>query len=195
MEEARALYQESAAAAPDIRQTLLGFARLEEADRNFDAAGQVLDTMEQRFPNDPAVRLTRAVLLGRMRRYDEALALLDVAPSPAMRRLGPNELLEKGRLLDQMGRYDDAWAAFAEGKQLARELSGQAYLDDAARQQIDRLRNFFTGGRLRLICRAPACAPTCRSRSSSSASRAPAPRWWNRRCRRIRRSPPATNCR
>ena len=35
MAEARALYEESVAAAPEIRQTLLGFARLEEADRNF----------------------------------------------------------------------------------------------------------------------------------------------------------------
>ena len=33
-------------------------------------------------------------------------------------------------------------------------LSGQAYLDDEARQQIDRLRGFFTGGRLRLLPRA-----------------------------------------
>ncbi len=58
-------------------------------------------------------------------------------------------MLEKGRLLDQLGRYDDAWAAFEEGKRLARELSGQAYLDEVARQQIDRLRGFFTGSRLR----------------------------------------------
>ncbi len=150
MEEARALYQESTAAAPDIRQTLLGFARLEEADRHFDAAGVVLDTMERRFPNDPAVRLTRAVLLGRQRKYDEALSLIDSTVTGDA-KLGPNELLEKGRLLDQSGRYDDAWAAFAQGKQLARELSGQVYLDEAAKQQIDRLRNFFTGGRLRLI--------------------------------------------
>ena len=153
MEEARTLYQESAAAAPDIRQTLLGFARLEEADRNFDAAEQVLDSMGQRFPNDPAVRLTRAVLLGRQRKYDEALALIDSTVSGDA-RLGPNELLEKGRLLDQFGRYDEAWAAFAEGKRLARELSGQAYLDAAAQQQIDRLRSFFTAGRLRLMPRA-----------------------------------------
>jgi tetratricopeptide (TPR) repeat protein len=150
MEEARKLYQESAAAAPDIRQTLLGFARLEEADRHFAAAGKVLDTMEQRFPNDPAVRLTRAVLLGRQRKYSAALELID-STITGDARLGPNELLEKGRLLDQSGRYDDAWAAFAQGKQLARELSGQVYLDEAAKQQIDRLRNFFTGGRLRLI--------------------------------------------
>jgi tetratricopeptide (TPR) repeat protein len=153
MEEARELYQESTTAAPGIRQTLLGYARLEEADRHFDTAGQVLDSMEQRFPNDPAVRLTRAVLLGRQRKYDEAVTLIDSTVTGDA-RLGPNELLEKGRLLDQLGRYDDAWAAFAHGKQLARELSGQAYLDEAAKQQIDRLRNFFTGGRLRLIPRA-----------------------------------------
>jgi tetratricopeptide (TPR) repeat protein len=153
MEEARKLYQESAAAAPDIRQTLLGFARLEEADRHFKAADKVLDTMEQRFPNDPAVRLTRAVLLGRQRKYEEALTLID-STITGDAKLGPNELLEKGRLLDQSGRYDDAWAAFAQGKQLARELSGQAYADEAAKQQIDRLHNFFTGGRLRLIPRA-----------------------------------------
>ncbi|HTW71580.1 MAG TPA: sulfotransferase [Acetobacteraceae bacterium] len=159
MEEARALYLESVAAAPDIRQTLLGFVRLEEADRNFSAAGEVLDGMEQRFPNDPAVRLTRAVLLGRQRKYDEALALIDSTVTGDA-RLGPNELLEKGRLLDQSGHYDEAWTAFAEGKRLARELSGQVYLDEAAQQQIDRLRNFFTAGRLRLVPRASVRADT-----------------------------------
>jgi tetratricopeptide (TPR) repeat protein len=153
MAEARELYEESVTAAPGIRQTLLGFARLEEADRQFSTAGKVLDSMEERFPNDPAVRLTRAVLLGRQRQYDKAVALIDSTVT-GNARLGPNELLEKGRLLDQLGRYDDAWAAFAEGKRLARELSGQVYLDEAAKQQIDRLRGFFTSGRLRLIPRA-----------------------------------------
>ncbi len=113
----------------------------------------MLDDAETRFPNDVGIRLTRAALLGRMRRYDDALALIDGAATGDV-RLGPNELLEKGRLLDQMGRYDDAWAAFAEGKKLARELSGQSYLDEAAAQTIDRLRNFFTEGRLRILPRA-----------------------------------------
>ena len=76
MAEARTLYEESVAAAPEIRQTLIGFARLEEADRDFPAAAKVLDRMEAKFPDDPGVRLTRAVLLGRERRYDEALAML-----------------------------------------------------------------------------------------------------------------------
>lgn len=76
MKEARALYEESVTAAPQVRQTLPGFARLEEADRNFDAAAKVLDKADTQFPNDQGVRLTCAVLLGRMRRYDEALAII-----------------------------------------------------------------------------------------------------------------------
>ena len=50
MAEARALYEESVAAAPDIRQTLLGFARLEEADRDFAAAAEILDMADARSP-------------------------------------------------------------------------------------------------------------------------------------------------
>jgi Tfp pilus assembly protein PilF len=153
MQEARVLYEESLAIAPEIRQTLLGFARLEEADRNFDAAAGILDRMDRLFPNDAGVRVSRAVLLGRMRRHDEALAIIDRSVD-AEGRLRPNELLEKGRLLDQVGRYDDAWAAFAEGKRLAREQSGQAYLDAEAEQQIGRLRGFFAAGRMRLLPRA-----------------------------------------
>src|SRR5271165_3773308 len=63
MEEGRALYRESAAAAPHIRQTLLGWARLEEADRKCDTASEILDRMEEQWPNDPALLLARAVLL------------------------------------------------------------------------------------------------------------------------------------
>ncbi len=155
MEEARKLYEESIAAAPEIRQSLLGWARLEEADRKFDAASDALDRMEKKWPEDVGVKLSRAVLLGRVKKYDEALGVLDaLAQQSKEGRLGPNELLEKGRLLDQMGRYDDAFAAFDEGKRLAREMSGNAYLDAHAKALTDRLRGFFTAGRLRMLPRA-----------------------------------------
>lgn len=108
--------------------------------------------METLFPNDQGVRLARAVLLGRMRRYDEALATID-ASADGEGRLGSNELLEKGRLPDRTGRYDDAWTEFAEGKKLGRELSGQPYLDGEAQQRLDRC-GFFSAGRMRLVPRA-----------------------------------------
>ena len=152
MDEARALYEESVAAAPDIRQTLLGFARMEEADRRFEQAGALLDRLDALFPGDPNVALTRAVLLGRMRRTDEALVA--IAATTQDGALGPNELLEKGRLLDQAGRYAEAFDAFTEGKRLAREQSGQSYAAEAAANLIDRLRAFFTAERLKLLPRA-----------------------------------------
>ncbi|MGD0108817.1 MAG: sulfotransferase [Rhodopila sp.] len=155
MEEGRALYQESAGAAPDVRQTLLGWARLEEADRKFEASAAILDRMETRWPNDPGLLLSRAVLLGRMKRYDDALAVLDEMAGQAIDgRLGPNELAEKGRLLDQIGRYDTAFAAFEEGKRRSRELSGHAYQDAAAETMLRRLGGFFTAGRLQTLPRA-----------------------------------------
>ncbi len=170
MEEARALYVESTATAPEIRETLLGWARLEEADRNFDAAAEKLDRLDALFPNDPGSVLTRAVLLGRMKRPDDALALLDrqtpaaadTAQSGAMGDamasapigLGPTELSEKGRLLDQLDRHDEAWAAFVEGKRLARELTGNVYMDQLAADAVRRLQGFFVSGRLALLPRA-----------------------------------------
>ena len=61
MEEARTLYRESVAAKPDVLQTLLGWARLEEADRNLSAAAELLDQAEGVAPNNPSVSLARAV--------------------------------------------------------------------------------------------------------------------------------------
>jgi Flp pilus assembly protein TadD len=153
MEEARSLYRESLAAAPDIRQTLFGFARLEEADRRFVAAAAILDAMAARFPADPNLTLTRAVLLGRMRRYGEAIDLID-GMAGAEGGLGPTELLEKGRLLDQLGNYDEAWRSFDAGKRLAAKRSGHLYLDEEASRDMARLRAFFVAPRLRLLPRA-----------------------------------------
>ena len=154
MKEARALYEESVAAAPEIRQTLLGLRppggggpQLRCGRRSSRQGGRAVPQRSGRAPDPrraagPHAQIRRGAGDHRCRRR------------MTKGSLGPNELLEKGRLLDQLGRYDDAWAAFAEGKRLARELSGQAYLDDEARQQIERLRNFFTAGRLRLMPRA-----------------------------------------
>ena len=154
MEEARALYQESLAAAPHIRQTLIGYVRLEEADRRFDAAAETLDRAQAAYPEDEQLRLARAVLLGRTGARPAAIALIDRMAVEKERQLGSNELLEKGRLLDRLGRFDDAWAAFADGKRQALERSGQPYMDEAAAREIDRLRRFFTASRLALLPRA-----------------------------------------
>jgi tetratricopeptide (TPR) repeat protein len=154
IDESRELYGEAATADADLH-TLLGWARMEEADRNLDRALELLDRAEQVAPDNPSILLLRAVVYGRSRDYRRALAVLDrLAEKIGADGLGANELLEKGRLLDQMGRYDEAWEAFVEGKRLCRERGGLIYRDEGAQQLIERLKGFFTEGRMRTLPRA-----------------------------------------
>lgn len=155
MTEARALYEESAKLAPDVPQTLLGWARMEETDRDFARADAILDQAEALLPGHPSVLLHRAVIRGRVKDYDTALALLDQLEQRSQGMgLGTNELLEKGRLLDKIGRYDDAFAAFAEGKRKNVEMSGTVYMAEHAGQLAQRLKAYFTANRLRIVPRA-----------------------------------------
>jgi tetratricopeptide (TPR) repeat protein len=143
------------ALAPDVPQTLLGWARLEEADRCFEAAAHVLDRAEARFPGDARFELTRAVLLGRQQRYDDALATLArIAQRSRNASLATHELLEKGALLDRMGHSDEAFAAFEAGKRQARETGRHRYFAHEAQLLATRLKTFFTAGRLSILPRA-----------------------------------------
>ena len=160
MEEARALYQESVAAAPEdppdpARLGAAGGGR-PQFRRRRRRCSTALDAL---CPERSRRLLSRAVLLGRMRRLRRGAG--DPGrhrPMTATAELGANELLEKGRLLDQMGRYDDAFAAFAEGKRLARELSGHDYLDDSAQQLIEPAARLLHRRPPAHSCRAPASA-------------------------------------
>ncbi len=147
IEEARALYQESMALKPGVVQTILGYAKMEEADRKFDRALELLDEAEQLIPGNPSMQLTRATVLSRLKRNEEALVILN-RPEQDGLRLGPSELSEKGRLLDQMGRHDEAFACFDAGKKTALELGSRVYMAEAAADMAVRLRGFFTQRRL-----------------------------------------------
>jgi tetratricopeptide (TPR) repeat protein len=154
--EARQLYVESADMAPDVFQTLFGWAQLEEADRNLHVARSKLDCAAAIRPNDPGLRAARARLLDRSGEHAAALAELesdaaDRCADVAGHAAEPNVLLEKGRLLDQLGRYDEAFACFDEAKRLLRQTTGKSYLSQAVRDMADRLRSFFIGDRIRLM--------------------------------------------
>jgi tetratricopeptide (TPR) repeat protein len=168
IEEARALYEQSMALKPDILQTILGWAKMEEADRKFEAALSLLERAEAVQPNNPSVHLTRATVLARLKRTEDALQILaepdeaetaEVAePSEAdlrpRLRLGPTELSEKGRLLDQLGRYDEAFAAFDKAKKRAVDMGARTYMADTASDLARRAKGFFTERRLSTLPRA-----------------------------------------
>ncbi len=155
IEESRALYQKSMALRPGVAQTILGYAKMEEADRKFARALELLDEAEQLMPGNASMQLARATVLSRLKRNEEALAILD-QPEKDGRQLGPSELSEKGRLLDQMGRHDEAFACFEQGKTMALEMGGRAYMAEAALDMATRLQGFFTQRRLATL---PVAAP------------------------------------
>ncbi len=151
IDEARGLYEASVKLKPDVIQTVLGWARMEEADRKFEAALALLDKAETIAPENPSVQLSRATVLSRMKRTDEALAILQEPEAPdgsPVVKLGPAELSEKGRLLDQLGRYDEAFAAFDTAKKRALEFGARPYLAEAASDLVGRLKSFFTARRV-----------------------------------------------
>jgi tetratricopeptide (TPR) repeat protein len=155
MTESRELYAEATAVEEAGLHGLLGWARMEEADRNLDAADDLLTRAEALAPDNPSILLSRAVVKSRQRAYDDALTLLGrLEELSGETGLGANEWLEKGRLLDQIGRYDEAWEAFVEGKKRCREVGGLFYRTEMARQLIERLTAFFAEGRMRLLPRA-----------------------------------------
>lgn len=153
MEEARALYKVSIKAKPDVLQTVLGWAKLEEADRKFEAALALLDQAEALYPDSPGVHLTRATVLSRQKKTEAALKILD-DPELTKSRLGPVELSEKGRLLDRLGRHDEAFAAFDAAKKLSLELGARPYMAEAAGDLARRVQGFFIDRRLATLPRA-----------------------------------------
>ncbi len=153
--EARKLYEQSVRLDPEVLQTLLGYARLEETDRDFARAAELLDAAERVAPGNASVLLARAVLFGRTKSLDQAVATLDaIADQRQDGSLSPLEWTEKGQLLDRMGRPEEAFAAWTEGKRRLRELSGQSYREADAGAQAHRLKGFFAAPRLKLLPRA-----------------------------------------
>jgi tetratricopeptide (TPR) repeat protein len=154
MAESRKLYEESVRLDPAIFQTLFGWARMEETDRNFARAGELLDAAEALSPGNPSVLLSCAILHGRVKHYDQALAALDDIEKCEGAGLGPIEWCEKGLLLDRIGRHAEAFAAFSEAKRTLRALTGQSYLAEEAAALVRRLKAFFVAPRLKILPRA-----------------------------------------
>lgn len=158
--EARALYAESIEAEPNVFQTYFGRAQLEEAARDFAAARSNLVRAETIRPADAGVRMARATLFAREGDHAAALAEIEREPNggadtPGTLGSDPNALLLKGRILDRLGRCNEAFACFEQAKARAREKTGKSYFDREASEMMRRLRDFFVGGRLRLLPAAP----------------------------------------
>lgn len=154
IEEARALFAEVLERGENLN-VLLAAAGMEEADRQFDAAATLLNRAAAIAPKGPRVALARANLHRRTKALDLALAELDGLDARFQEMgLSATALMDKGQVLDALGRYDEAFEAFTDYKRTLREQGGHVYAEAYAKDLVTRLKAFFTEGRSKLMPRA-----------------------------------------
>lgn len=117
-------YQLALARDPALDLVRVNLAYVAERSNRPDAARHWLDAAGPGTAADPHRLLVSARLLSRDNRAAEALAELERALAGAAGSLRSEVLFEKGKLLDTTGRYDEAFAAWAEGNLLSREAAG-----------------------------------------------------------------------
>ena len=155
MEESRKFYEQSVALDPDVFQTLYGWAQMEETDRNFARAGELLDAAQKLSPDNPQIELERAILYGRMKDHDRAVATLDaIERRRGGRGLGPIEWTQKGLFLTKWGAFRKLSPRSSRVSARCAKSLGMAYRADEAEALIKRLKSFFAAGRLEILPRA-----------------------------------------
>lgn len=148
--EAESCFAAAVARAPNDFATLAHWSKLCEARGDMPRAWQLLEQAAAGAPGRD-IELLRAIHLARTGRLQEALAILDAAPA-----LNGDARLERGRLLDRLGRYDDAWRDLVAGKQrLAAEGGGLTYNAQAVDAFFTRLKQFFVRANIALLPAAP----------------------------------------
>lgn len=150
MEEAEALLREATDAMPDALLPLAHHAvTLERLDRLNEARAVLDHAKAVAARSGQNLMLQDAMLIARTAAWRDALAMLDAVPT-----LDGGAMLNRGRLRDRAGRYDDAWRDFVEGKaSLARE-TGLRYQRDGVHAHMTKLASFFIPERFASLPRA-----------------------------------------
>lgn len=154
VEESEVWFKKAAELDPKNLNAWVGWSRLEEARRDIPRAWELLHEAEKVAPEAVDLSVTRAVLYGREKKNEEAIAELSRSQQEGKsKQLSALALLERGRLYDRMDRFDEAWADYVEAKRLCREVQGRRYADQLAKTLAQRLKRFFTRQRMTIMPR------------------------------------------
>jgi len=131
---------EAAAASPDSYEAVVYLAELEERLGNFDAAMALLDRADAipRPAGSMGLNRPRSVLLARMGKHDEALALLENRTD-----LSGAAQLHRGRLRQRAGRHAEAWSDWTEAKHRLRQEWHRNYDAEQIAALAQKLAAFF----------------------------------------------------
>ncbi|MBI3678255.1 MAG: sulfotransferase [Proteobacteria bacterium] len=155
VDESETWYRKATELDPKNVNAWIGWCRMEEARRAIPQAWELLHEAEKVAPDTVDLSLTRAILYGREKKNEEAVAELSRSQAEGKSKgMQPIALLERGRLYDKMDRFEEAWADYVEGKRLCREVQGRKYNDRVAKNLVERLKRFFIRQRMTLLPRA-----------------------------------------
>ena len=123
-------------------ETIIALAEISERQSRLAEAAELADRAMRLKPNFPAALLVQARLKRQKGQLDEAEKILLSFPSDATRDLQVRAHYERGSILDRLGRYDDAMAAFVAAKALLAS-NASPHLEKArqVRNQLNELRN------------------------------------------------------
>lgn len=153
LDEARAIFARLTEVHGPRARLLLSWAKLEESARRFDIAADLLDRAAILLPGNRQIAIARIGLYRRLEQPDKALEALSVLDEQDGQDVGDG-FLQRGQILDSMGRYDEAFIAFDAFKARLRERTGQDYQAEQAERLVTALTGFFTPGRDPLLPRA-----------------------------------------
>jgi len=135
LDDARRLLEEAAGATPLHLATLAALAEVEERAGRFAQATAWLDKADAVARGQGQdVILQRSVLMARMGDEAAGLALLEMQPE-----LSGAAMLQRGRLRDKLGRGDEAWRDWTEGKALIARAAGRRYMAQAIAEEAAEL--------------------------------------------------------
>ena len=147
--EAEDFFARSDALAPDQLRTLAHWSKLCEVRGDLPRALELLERAATANPTAD-IDLLRANHLARTGKPRDALALIDSAKS-----LTGDAMLERGRLLERLGQYQQAWTQLTAGKrQLAIEAGNLTYPTAAVETFFARMKRFFTKQNITLLPKA-----------------------------------------
>ena len=151
LDEAEALLLQATAAAPDVAMIMAHLSRVYEAGRNMRYAWLWLERAEAAGRRtDEDFSLLRALYLGNTGQAQQALDLIDRNGDD----IAAPARLDRARLLDKLGRYDEAWPVLVDAKaRLSRDMN-VAYDAPKVTGEFAALKAFFTPETLARLPRA-----------------------------------------
>ncbi len=149
-DESEAWYRKVTKLEPDNVDAWLDWCLLVRERGDIPRAWPLLREAARRAGEVPQVRLMRARLLRAEGKFAEAIDLLSDKGGEILHYAN---LFERGECLKALGRFDEAWADFAEAKRQCRE-EGHRYDAAKASSEAQKLKEFFVRGRVSSLARA-----------------------------------------